>query len=681
VPRGLKISGKAMSTTLTNPQNTTHAAERRLRARVLSGSAIMLVGSVFVGGMNLIYNFAIAHKLGASQFGHASVTYTILMLLSAVTLSFQLVCSKFVARSNSKIEQTAIYRHLHRRSWMYSASIGLCLTLLSPEISRYLNLPTNLFVRIIAIGIVFYIPLGVRRGLLQGQCDFQALAVNLSLEVLIKLVGAVVLMSAGYGVAGVVGAMSASLIVAYFVAAPRKHHISIDPTAKPILKTSLDEGIQALIFFVGQVIINNLDILLVKHFFSATEAGTYAAVALLGRLVYILSWSVVSSMFPLSARARSDEAGGRAVLSTALSLVLLIAVVFTLGAWLAPTSLWHVLLGAGFPAVGRGFYSSLLVLYIVTTAVYSLAVVLMTYEISRKIGNVSWLQLIFSGAIISGIYLFHRTLPQVIVVQLILMMFLLLIVAVPFARAGALNETPGEQTGLKRIRKIGEDEVIAEFLRGEFLQHHEFLGYREPFAKLVAQPDLKNAQENDYRRALLDRRRGRLWRELPNDTEWWEVELSPQDIRRTRVFARNQWLRYGGRGFWLLDVAARIRSHMLTNSQDRFITKLKSLSIEVSENVQFPSVILIAIDDDSALTIIEGNHRMAAAALVSPETAHKRFRFFCGFSSRMEECCWYQTNPSTLFRYARNGFSYHFKHRKMMEAILKQVKIAPIAPK
>jgi len=69
---------------------------------------------------------------------------------------------------------------------------------------------------------------------------------------------------------------------------------------------------------------------------------------------------------------------------------------------------------------------------------------------------------------------------------------------------------------------------------------------------------------------------------------------------------------------------------------------------------------------------------MTAAALVSPETVHQRFRFLCGFSPRMEQCCWYQTNASTLFRYARNGFSYHFKYRKMMSAILEQVKgIAP----
>src|SRR5207245_11172525 len=176
----------------------------------------------------------------------------------------------------------------------------------------------------------------------------------------------------------------------YFVAIPKRE---LNLGSQATVPAALEEGVQATVFFVGQVIINNLDIILVKHFFTATQAGVYAAVALVGRVVYMLSWSVVSSMFPFSAGVESEEEGGREVLSTALLLVVMITAVFTMAAWLAPPGLWHVLLGSGFPVGQHRFYSSLLVLYAVTTAVYSLGVVLMAYEISRKIGNVSWLQL------------------------------------------------------------------------------------------------------------------------------------------------------------------------------------------------------------------------------------------------------------------------------------------------
>jgi O-antigen/teichoic acid export membrane protein len=660
------VTGEAQS----QPPHSRHHLQRRL----LSGSAIMLLSSVFVGGMNLIYNFAVAHKLGAGKFGHASVVYTLLMLLSSVTLSFQLVCSKYVARSGSVDERVAIYRLLHRRAWVAGIAVGAALALVSSSITRYLNLPSNDFVLILAAGIVFYVPLGVRRGFMQGTYDFVPLATNFALEVIVKLIGAVVLISAGYDVKGVVGAITASVVVAYFVGIPRKHHMPGN-VPQTNLRSGLGEGVQAITFFVGQVIINNLDIVLVKHFFDASQAGVYAAIALVGRVVYMLSWSVVSSMFPFSAGIRAGGKGARTVLTTALSLVALISTLFTLGAWLAPPGLWHVLLGAGFPAEGHRFYSSLLVLYAVNTALYALAVVLMTYEISRKIGNVSWMQLGFSGAIILGIYLFHGTLQSVITVQLVLMMVLLLLVSMPFLRnaspAGSHAEPLVSQfSGLKKLRQVDENEVIAEFLKSEFYQE-EFSRYREPFASLVNNPDLTDERDNALRRALLFRRRGRLWREIPSDTEWWEVELSPEDVKRVRVFARNQWLRYATPGFLLSDVAEKIRDRILSHSRDLFIGKLRSLSIEMTLNAQYSSVILITVNPLTPLTILEGNHRMMAAALVSPETVHQRFRFLCGFSPRMAECCWYRTDLSTLWRYALNTVAYYLiDRRKLTTAIL-----------
>src|SRR5271165_6531547 len=96
-----------------------------LRASVVNGSMIMLAGSAFVGGLNLLYNLMVARELGAGGFGQASAVYTLLMLLSSVQLSFQLLCSKLVAKNDSLPGKIAIYRHLHRRAWPCGIGIGL----------------------------------------------------------------------------------------------------------------------------------------------------------------------------------------------------------------------------------------------------------------------------------------------------------------------------------------------------------------------------------------------------------------------------------------------------------------------------------------------------------------------------------------------------------------------------
>jgi O-antigen/teichoic acid export membrane protein len=657
-----------------DPAGEAPPSNRSLRSRVLGGSVIMLISSGFVGAANLVYNLALAHKLGADDFGQASAVYTVLMLLSAVTLSFQLLCSKFVAKNDSLTEKVGIYRYFHRRSWIFGIGISLLLLYASPVVSRYLNLNARSYIQLLAAAIGFYVPLGVRRGLMQGMYDFRRLALNFMLEVVVKLGGALFLVAEGLGVRGVIIAVVVSIVVAYIFAQPRR---DLTPGAKAVLPTAVGEGVQALVFFVGQVIINNLDIVLVKHFFAATQAGVYAAIALVGRVVYMSSWAVVSSMFPFSARVQSEERDGRTVLGTAMLLVILISAGFTLAVWIAPPALWHVLLGPGFPLGGHSLYSSLLVLYAATTGIYSLSVVLMSYEISRKIGNVSWLQLGFSGAIVIGIYIWHGTLHQVVAVQTVLMVMLLLLVSVPFLRTRATHIPVAGKlsaSAVTRLQKVTEDEVISEFLKSEFYQR-EFNGLREPFQEVVAHPDFANQRDNTLRKALLYRRRGRMWRELPPDTEWWEVSISSSDLQRIRVFPRNQWRKHAKHSYYLLETAERIRTRILASSSDAFIAKLRSLSVELASVEGHSSVLLIGIDEAGPLTIIEGNHRMTAAALISPEQVPVRFRFLCGFSPHMMECCWYQTDLSTLWHYAKNSLEYLFldRHGVINEALQRRL--------
>ena len=307
-------------------------------------------------------------------------------------------------------------------------------------------------------------------------------------------------------------------------------------------------------------------------------------------------------------------------------------------------------------------------LYAATTGIYSLGVVLMSYEISRKIGHVSWVQLGFSGAIVAGIYLFHGTLHDVIMVQTVLMMALLAWVSVPFLwieiyqRPRSLVQ-PQLLGSLTKVRRVTEDEAISEFLKSEFYQP-EFDPYREPFREIVDRPDLNNHADNRLRRALLYRRRGRLWREIPTDTEWWEVQLQSSDLDRIRVFPRDQWRKHSNHSYYLLDTAECI-GRGISRSSDAFIDKLRSLRTELAhasatEHGRRGTVLLIGLGETGPLTIIEGNHRMTAAALVSPHDAHLHFRFLCGFSSHMMDCCWYQTDLSTLLRYAKNSVTWLF---------------------
>src|SRR5947209_13560491 len=206
--------------TVSPPAATTPPATkaRALRQKLLGGSLTLLAGPGLVGVTNLVYNVATARLLGPAGFAHATSVYTLLMLVSAITLSFQVVCAKYVASHESASEKSAIFSRLHLRAWMAGVGIGLLLFLLNRAIQSYLNLPDPVLISLLALGCAFYIPLGVRRGYIQGTHAFGPLAINFMLEGLVRVGGVFVVIPLGMGVKGAVLASGLAVSVSYFLA-------------------------------------------------------------------------------------------------------------------------------------------------------------------------------------------------------------------------------------------------------------------------------------------------------------------------------------------------------------------------------------------------------------------------------------------------------------------------------
>jgi hypothetical protein len=206
---------------------------------------------------------------------------------------------------------------------------------------------------------------------------------------------------------------------------------------------------------------------------------------------------------------------------------------------------------------------------------------------------------------------------------------------------------------MKKLRRVTEPDVIAEFLRNEFYRD-EFHRDRKSFEHLVLHADIANETENKLRRALLFRRRGHMLRELPPDTQWWEVSIEPHDLELLRVFPRAQWRQIASGSFLLRDIVDRIRSKQFSGRTRDFISKVQALSYRLRTDRTRSCVLLIGIDELAPFTVLEGNHRVTAALLADEELVLNRFRVLCGFSARMAESCWYETNLPNLWRYAKN---------------------------
>jgi O-antigen/teichoic acid export membrane protein len=416
------------------PQSRMRTAFETLKStgsesKVLTGSAVMLAGSVLVSLANFGYNIGVAHLLGPGDFSHAAAAVTLLMLASCINLAYQLVAAKLIAKTPEPDKRAAVYQYLMRRAWLVGFGLSATIVGASRWIAGYLRMPSPTLIVLLGLGMLFYIPLGVRRGGMQGTCQFVRLSLNLAAEAFVKLISAMILVLGGAGILGAVGAISLSVFAAFLLPAG-DHKLRQAPAA--YLPVSFLESIQAIIFFIGQVIINNVDILMVKHYFAPDAAGIYAAVALVGRLLYFATWSVTTAMFPISAGSAA-ESDSRRVLVVPLLFVAGLSSVFVVFLASFPGLVIRTLFGSDFHRVGAGV-EQLLAMNAVATAVYAVCVVLITYEMSRRIANTGWLQLVVSLLIILSVAAFHDSLMQVIVIQQVLRGLLLIAVSIPFFR-------------------------------------------------------------------------------------------------------------------------------------------------------------------------------------------------------------------------------------------------------
>ncbi|MEO0563236.1 MAG: hypothetical protein AAF125_14100, partial [Chloroflexota bacterium] len=176
----------------------------------------------------------------------------------------------------------------------------------------------------------------------------------------------------------------------------------------------------ALVSLVGQALITNSDFLLVKSFFSPEDAGLYAAISVIGRITYFGALPVLVLLVPLISRKQAlDEptlplflllfGGGGAV-----CLALIIA-----SALFAPLII-SVLYGAAYVDA-----APLLPIYTIAASLFVLTNFIVNYRIALGRGDETIMPLIAGAAQFVGIILFHDTLFEVILVQVVLMSVLL----------------------------------------------------------------------------------------------------------------------------------------------------------------------------------------------------------------------------------------------------------------
>lgn len=394
---------------------------RHFKTRITPEQFFMI--SVFlVNGGNYLYNLVLGRLLGPKAFADAAILITLLLVLSFVAMTFQLAVAKFTV-----IFESALLHRFINKCYAYAISFGIALgagiVCFAKELQMLFQTESSVMFVIFGIAVPLYFIMSVRRGELQGSQDFTHLSITYQLEMFSRLVITFLLLITFQITSSV--AVSIGIGISFLAGAfPLKKK---DNTIYPSIQLSAKDKKAILHFFIltgcyelTQIICNNSDILLVKHYFPSQEAGLYASLALIGRVVYFVTWMFVMLLLPTVVDKKKKGEDTKPVLLkyTGYSILLASAIVgFT---FLFPVFSVHVLFGDAYISI-----APLLGWYALATSFFAVSNIFTYYFLSLDHYKPIIIAAFMGIMQIVLIVLFHDSLFQVVYMQVIAMALLL----------------------------------------------------------------------------------------------------------------------------------------------------------------------------------------------------------------------------------------------------------------
>lgn len=294
----------------------------------LRDNGILLLATGVATPLSLLFSIITARRLGPEQYGVLAVMIALQQILAQTVGSFSLVTAKYVAEYRAIGDHPSTAAFLRGMARLV-AGVGvvsvLALSAVSPLIRSFLHLSS--VVTVVLVGVLFAGTLGleVARGLLQGLHAFGRLAVNQITEAAARLVLGIAILAVGLAINGAIAAYFLGVLAAILITVPLFRAMIRDPGPAPALRPIILFSRTVILVGICNIVLANADLVLVKHYFPPFDAGIYAAVAAFGRLLYIASTILWTTMFPAVAAISAVKGNSARLLLMNIGALLLFA--------------------------------------------------------------------------------------------------------------------------------------------------------------------------------------------------------------------------------------------------------------------------------------------------------------------------------------------------------------------
>ena len=206
----------------------------------VSGGAILFISMTIVNAGNYLFNLVLGRWLGPAAFADLSLIVTLMLMITFITVTFQLTAAKFAAihTADDDPQKLADLRQWLGR-WGWGAGLGLTAVfgLGAPLWQSFFHTASIWPFVILSVGIPIYFAQGVDRGVLQGKTKFGVLSVSYQVEMWVRLAAALAFVAIGWSVNGAVGGLTLSFAATWLIARRAKQALP-----KPQVLTAVEKA-------------------------------------------------------------------------------------------------------------------------------------------------------------------------------------------------------------------------------------------------------------------------------------------------------------------------------------------------------------------------------------------------------------------------------------------------------
>lgn len=402
-------------------------AKKALKHPLVYGSSIVVFGGLFANVFNLFFNIFMYRTLTPTDSGTLASIITIITFPALLANAINPVVIRFAGNYFAK-EDFASLRGLYILFLRFLLSIGaigfIIFFLFISQISAFFHIGNQLLLIFTDVIMLITLMSIINIAFLQAKLAFAFTVLINFISSLVKFILGVIFVYLGYSVLGAVGALVVSAICAYALGLiPLRFIFSKKLITPKINKKELFlYGIPAGLTMVGLAAFISTDILLTKHFFSAEQAGFYAGLSQMGKIIFYLIAPIFTVMFPIIVRKHSTNESFRNTFLLAVLFTLVPALLITGFYFLFPQfSITFILKRTEYLSVVP--YLGYFGLYM---TFYCLLYLLATFYLSIKKTNVYFPILAGAFVQIGLIYMYHQSIQQIIMISFSIVLLLVI---------------------------------------------------------------------------------------------------------------------------------------------------------------------------------------------------------------------------------------------------------------